>query len=464
MFFRQIHKITGKIGFRLAAWYTGLILGGMVILYLITYFFLSSTLQTRDYQEIESEISELTSEFNTGGFKEIKTFVDFHLSKRLKSILFIRIADKNNHTLFQFSPFKKKTDHIHFLEQTNPVENKWITLKINEDNIELNFQTKYLSSEHILQVGMGSNERNSILDHFQNLFLVGAIPLIILGIICGIFLSFRTLKPLRHIITTVEAIDIGKMDSRVPLTETGDELDELARLFNGMLDRISNLLTGMKESLDNVAHDLRTPLTRLRHNCETALNELPIDDPSRKAHESTLEESERILNMLTTLMDISEAETGTMTLNKEQINLHDLVFPIYDLYLVVAEEKNIQINMDISSDITIFADPNKISQVIANLLDNAVKFTPDNGTINIDAARKNGQIIIVIQDNGIGISEQDILKIWDRLFRGDQSRSQKGLGLGLSLVKAIVTAHDGNIAVSSKPGKGTIFSITFQNR
>ena len=464
MFFKTINKITGKIGFQLAVWYSGLILAGMMILFIITYFFLSSTLKTRDRQEIQSEVSELTTEFQSGGIEGITKFVNSHLSKRLKSILYIRIADKKNKTMFQFSPHRHKIDHIRFLEQLEPVEDKWITLEKNGNNLELNFQTAYLSSEHILQVGMSSSERDAILKHFRNLFLIRAIPFIIIGIICGIFLSFRTLKPLRNIISTVEAIDIGRMDSRVPRTGTGDELDELARLFNDMLDKISNLLSGMKDSLDNVAHDLRTPLTRLRIISETAMNELPDGSPDRRAHESMIEESERILKMLTTLMDISEAETGTMTLNKKHINLHDLVFPIYDLYLVVAESKYIQINMDIPSDITIFADPNKISQAIANLLDNAVKFTSNSGMIKINAHMDNNQVFIAISDNGIGIPEQDILKIWNRLFRGDQSRSQKGLGLGLSLVKAIVNAHQGDITVSSMPHKGTTFSIVLHKK
>jgi signal transduction histidine kinase len=394
----------------------------------------------------------------------MQDFIHSHLSSRLKDILYIRIADRNNKTLFQFYPSKHKMDPIRSIEHLDLVEDRWITLERNQNNLELNFQTKHLSSENILQLGMSSQGRDAILSHFQNLFLMRAIPLIVIGIIGGIFLSFRTLKPLRNIIGTVEAIDIGKMDSRVPRTGTGDELDELARLFNDMLDKISNLLTSMREALDNVAHDLRTPLTRLRNISETELSELPDGNPARRAHESMLEETERILKILETLMDISEAETGVMALKKEQINLHDLVFPIYDLYLVVAETKDIQIKMDIPSDITVFADPNKISQVIANLLDNAVKFTSQNGMIEINAHMKNNQVIMNISDNGMGIPEQDILKIWNRLFRGDQSRSQKGLGLGLSLVKAIVTAHHGDIAVSSTPGKGTNFSIILSNK
>ena len=144
--------------------------------------------------------------------------------------------------------------------------------------------------------------------------MAGVIPLMFIAMIFGVFLSTRTLKPLRHIIVTVERIDIGKMDSRVPRTENGDELDELARLFNDMLERIARLIKGMKDSLDNVAHDLRTPLTRMRNISEKALLGLPDHDPSREAHESVLEESDRILNMLDALMDISEAETGVLAL------------------------------------------------------------------------------------------------------------------------------------------------------
>ena len=461
MSFRRINKITGTIGFRLAVWYSGLILAGMILLFAITFFFLSATLKTRDHQEIQSEISELASEFNSRGIEGINTFVHSHLSKRLRNILYIRVADKDSQTLFLASPSERDMDFLPYLEQSNPNESPWISFKEKKSGIELEFLTNRLSPGYFLQVGKSSEERNSILNHFRNLFLKWAIPIIFIGIICGVFLSFRTLKPIRHIIHTVASIDIGKMDSRVHRTETGDELDELAKLFNGMLDKISNLLTGMKDSLDNVAHDLRTPLTRMRNICEEELYALPEDSPGRKTYESMLEESERILKMLSTLMDISEAETGTMRLNKEKINLHNLVFPIYDLYLVVAESKEIQISMHIPSDMTIFADPNKISQVIANLMDNAVKFTPDHGMVHIRATSDRGPVVLTIQDTGTGIPKQDIPKIWNRLYRGDQSRSQKGLGLGLSLVKAIIAAHGDEITVSSRPGAGTSFSITF---
>ena len=459
MFLKNLKKLTGKIGFRLALWYSSLIIAAIVVLFHTSYYFLSSTLQRRDFQEIQSEISELGTEFKSGGIEGVKTFVNSHLSSRLKDILIIRFADSKNSTQYLFSPFKTGTFDTSQLDQKLPHDGEWTTIKQIGSRHKLNVLTTFLNSNTILQVGMNSRDREEILHHFRQLFVIGVTPLIIIGIIFGVILSINTLKPLRHIINTVETIDIGKMDSRVPRTGTGDELDELARLFNDMLDKINRLIKGMKDSLDNVAHDLRTPLTRLRNISENALFEKTDQNTGHDAHENILEESERILKMLDALMDISEAETGVMTLKKQTIPLNDLVYPIYDLYLMVAETKQISITCDISKAMMIFADPDRISQVIANLLDNAVKFTPENGSIFIQAATENTNLVIRISDNGMGIPESEIEQIWDRLYRGDQSRSQKGLGLGLSLVKAIVNAHKGHISVQSKPGDGTTFCL-----
>ncbi|MBU1170474.1 MAG: HAMP domain-containing histidine kinase [Proteobacteria bacterium] len=460
MSLKSIDKLTEKIGFKMASWYSGLMISSMIILFLIAYFFLSSTLENRDSQEIQSEISELETEYNNGGLEGIRVFVDSHLSSRLKHLLFIRIADNHNHTLYQFCPFSQDRFDIASLEKMILIDGRWLELKDKENRFELDILTRFLSPDRVLQLGIDSQLRENDLGHFRQLFLMGVIPLILTGIIFGVFLSVRALKPIRHIIDTVAAIDIGKMDSRVPRTGTGDELDELARLFNDMLDKINHLIKGMKNSLDNVAHDLRTPLTRMRNICESSLYALPEDSSARTAYESILEESERILQMLNTLMDISEAETGVMALNKQENRLKELIFPIYDLYQVVAESRDIKLSLDIPDTLVLIADPHRISQAIANLLDNAVKFSPEKGSVHIDAINRNDKVIIRIQDQGLGIADHDIEHIWDRLYRGDQSRSQKGLGLGLSLVKAIVQAHGGDITVSSQPGKGSLFTIS----
>ncbi|MGE0370189.1 MAG: sensor histidine kinase, partial [Candidatus Dadabacteria bacterium] len=160
-----------------------------------------------------------------------------------------------------------------------------------------------------------------------------------------------------------------------------------------------------------------------------------------------------------TLMDVSEAETGAMKLNFEIINVAPVIDDVVDLYGYVAEEKGVSVRAGFPEELFLTADRSRIRQVLANLLDNAIKYTPSGGRIDIEASRTDKEVEITIKDTGVGISEDELDNIWDRLYRGDKSRSQRGLGLGLSLVKAIVGAHRGRVEVSSKPGLGSVFSV-----
>src|SRR5260370_6430241 len=163
--------------------------------------------------------------------------------------------------------------------------------------------------------------------------------------------------------------------------------------------------------------------------------------------------------MLNTLMDIPEAETGAMNLHVEDINISDLIKDTIELYAHVADDKGVSLHTSSPNDLFLSADANRMRQVMANLMDNAVKYTPSGGRIDLEAFPRDHQAVITIKDTGVGISSEDAPKIWNRLYRGDQSRSQRGLGLGLSLVKAVVQAHDGRIEVSSEPGVGSLFTL-----
>jgi signal transduction histidine kinase len=250
----------------------------------------------------------------------------------------------------------------------------------------------------------------------------------------------------------------GRTDARVPVTETGDALGELSVLMNAMLDRIDAVLSGMRGALDNVGHDLRTPMTRLRGVAEAAL---ASDDPAtlREALADCLEESDRAVAMLNTLMDISEAETGAMMLRREAVDLADLVRQTVDLYEDVAEERGVTITTRIDSDLSIPLDRSRMRQVLANLLDNAIKYTPPGGAVEMTATRDGDNAVLIVSDTGVGIPADELPRIWERLYRGDKSRSTRGLGLGLSLVKAIVEAHGGSVAVDSAPGAGSRFTL-----
>jgi signal transduction histidine kinase len=249
----------------------------------------------------------------------------------------------------------------------------------------------------------------------------------------------------------------------VPVGDTGgseDALGELTRLFNTMLDKIEQVASAMRGALDNVSHDLRTPLTRLRGSAEMALAGPPDTERYRDALADCVEESDRVLVMLNTLMDISEAESGAMPLQHEPVKLEEVAARALDLYRDVADAKDITLESRTDGSAIVSGDRVRLEQVAANLIDNAIKYTPDGGSVRVTVAADHDRALLAVSDTGIGVPAEEQPRIWDRLFRGDRSRAERGLGLGLSLVKAIVRAHQGSVSVESSPGRGSTFTVS----
>ena len=456
------HRRT-TLWFRMAVWHSTLFCVSSILVFSVLYLFLRSSVRQRERLETLNEAAEYATCYKSGGIAAVEKQAVLEQELPGGNSMMVRLAGPENETLFFYMP-DLWTDIDPELFGRKPVDagRQWIYHRVinGKTNALIEIASLPMPDGIFLQVGQTTADSEELLGEFRLIFLGILIPAVFLSFAGGAFLASRTLRPLRDLIRTVRSIEAGNMESRVPKSRTQDEMDELVTLFNGMLEQIESLVRGMKASLDDVAHDLRTPMTRLRGIAELTLQSGDADaDTLREALMDCAEESQRMAAMLSTLMDISEAETGVMKLNLEKVDLPALISDVVELYRDIADEKNISLRTTFSGPPDLIADANRVRQVVANLLDNAVKFTPDGGCVDIETSRKGECFTIQVTDTGVGIPPEDQPRIWDRLYRGHTSHAHRGLGLGLSLVKAVVHAHHGIIEVSSKFGQGTRFLV-----
>jgi len=444
-----------RIGLRLAAWYAVVFVVTSIAIVLLTYRLLAASLEERDQQLVISTLREYSERYAEGGLRSLADAVEIEQRSGRRERMFVRVVRGTSETLFLSAPYAWSDFDVSRLRGRGGLEE----ILSESGTARLEVASAHLADGTLLQVGKSSENREALLARYRTVLAIISLVIVAVALAGGVIVTRSTLQPIRQLIAAVRGIiRTGRIDARVPVREERDAIDELSALFNEMLDRITTLIRGMEHALDNVAHDLRTPMTRLRGVAERALQ---TDDVQahREALVTSLEESERILAMLDTLMDISEAETGTMRLEVSAVPIAPLVGEVVELYENIAEDKRIDVATDIETGLTVPADATRLRQALANLMDNAIKYTSSGGRVEIKARRDGILARIDVTDTGIGIAQHDLPRVWERLYRGDQSRTERGLGLGLSLVRAIVVAHGGAVDVSAEPGRGSTFTI-----
>lgn len=428
-------------------------------------------MKTKDRELLQNKFNEYSSLLEKGGVGGLQLRVS-SLSIPDASRFLVRYQSSSGQTLFLHVPESLEivgwTISLQQLDsllnsRSKYFKNSWIGIPGPDYGDDVEIISKHLKDGGVLQVGKDTEDREEFLEEFIKSFTIGLIPVMSLAILVGFFLSGRILSPIRWLTETVLDIRKGQSGARVPLSGNQDELDNLGLLFNQMQDQNEKLVKGMKQTLDHVAHDLRTPIMRIQNSAQKILEKTNLDDnsPVYEALVDSQENSETILKMLNAIMDISEVETGTMILQMEVLELSKLVESVLDIYSFIAEEKEIGVTIEIPTELYIKGDKGRLLQAFANVIDNAIKYTPNKRSIHIKGYRSSGAIVLDISDEGPGIPEADQSRIWDRLYRGDQSRSTRGLGLGLSFVQAIAQAHDSHVQIENNQSLGCTFRFIF---
>lgn len=315
-----------------------------------------------------------------------------------------------------------------------------------------------LGGGYLLLVGRDFSARQDFRDNLLAIFAVALAVVVVLGLAGGALMSRNLLRRVDAVSEASRHIMAGDLSERVPRDGSDDEFDRLAGNLNRMLARIEQLLLGMRVVSESMAHDLRSPLSRLRNRAELALVEAaPGDDATlRQALDETVANTDLVLATFNALTEIAQAEAGTARTELAPLDLAVLVRDAGELYAPVAEERNIGFTIDAAIGVPIRGHAQLLSQALANLLDNAIKYTPGGGWITLTARRQaDGSAQLIVADSGPGIPVADRERVLERFVRLDASRSKPGSGLGLSLVAAVARLHDGALELADTTAGAT---------
>ncbi len=423
--------------------YGGFALVGVVFFYVYTVSFIA---QQTD-QTIGAEVLGLAEAYQTLGPREgVRSIVE-RRSQDPGDSLYSLVKDDLSYVAGNLTQWP----------DLDKVEDGWVTFQYERNLSTVNGSetrhargriTQMKGSGERLLVARDIEDRRKIEERLTSILFISGGLIILVGFGGGLVLTKSLISRIDLINRTSRQIMAGNLNRRVPLAGKNDEIDQLANNLNAMLDRIEQLMLGMKEVTDNVAHDLRSPLTRLRNRLEVTMLTSATEDDYHIALEAGIKDADNLLKTFNALLSIASVESGARRESMTRVCAADVVRDVAELYEPVAEEKNVDFALHVDGEGAVWGNRELLSQAMANLMDNAIKYTPEGGAVHVDfhaPPSAGGMAEFTVSDTGPGIPEADRERVFNRFVRLEASRSQPGSGLGLSLVAAVARLHDGRL-------------------
>ena len=403
------------------------------------------------------ESTELTRAYEQKGLSNLVELIQ-QKQKPTATFLYLLIDSQENKLagdLFELPDdfaVSKKVSNLLFAEEIMP-RNRF------DDDVYLPTISNQLTNGIILLIAHSTQQAETLLEVVEYLLeFTGAA--IVLSLLIGLTLGYAILSRIKIITHTAEEIMKGDITQRIPLSNKNDEFDTLSVQLNTMMDRIQILIDSIREVTDNVAHDLRSPLTRLRNNFEVTLLKDRSSDDYRQTLTQGVRDVESLLNTFNALLSIAQVESGNYQAQMNPVNLSSLLLDVVELYEPLAEKKNQNLGFEQHEKYSMLGNRDLLAQAFSNLVENAIKYTPEHGLISIAIRQTSNMLEISFTDSGSGIPTNERMHVLERFVRLDSSRHTAGNGLGLSLVHAVCKLHHGKLSFSdAKPG--LIVTISF---
>ncbi|WP_455221665.1 sensor histidine kinase [Kaarinaea lacus] len=431
------NKLLRTSTFRLALVYMLLFAGSVLILLGFIYWSTVAYMANQTDATIKAEITGLAEQYRERGLNGLVLTI----SERLE-----RDPDSSSVYLFASPNLSPLAGNLSAWPDVSPTEDGWLNFEFKDPRaggrlFQARARAFVLQGGLRLLVGRDTRELKATQQLIVRALLWGFAITLALALLGGVVMSRGMIRRIELINQTSRHIMAGDLSQRIPTRGTSDEFDQLTGNLNTMLDEIERLMSGIRHVSDNIAHDLRTPLTRLRNRLEQLQIDLKDNSPYKEQVELSIADADQLLSTFAALLRIARIEAGAHKADFKTVNLTALVRDAAELYEAVAEEKQLQFSTHIEDTVSIYADRDLLFQALVNLLDNAVKYTPEGGKVALELKRNGKTVDITVSDTGPGIPKDERDKVGQRFYRLERSRSTPGSGLGLSLVKAVVQLH-----------------------